>query len=76
MPKVMNSRAYRMYNKRTKAVMKSINVEVDDYLPPSDTSRLKDPPMVSVHEEKKTLNSPKDASLSCDEENDPVFIDV
>ena len=28
-----NSRAYRVYNRRTKVVMEYINVRVDDYLP-------------------------------------------
>ena len=39
--------------------MESINVQVDDYLPPSETSRLEDPYVVSILEEEKTPNSPK-----------------
>ena len=57
-------------------MMESINVQVDDYLPPSDTSRLEDPPVVLVHEKEKTLNNLKDAPPSSDEENEPVSIDV
>ena len=34
-----NSRAYKVYNKRTMVVMESINVQVDDYLPPIDSSK-------------------------------------
>ena len=52
--------------------MESITVRVDDYLPLSVTFRLEDSLEVSVHEEEKTINSPKDAPLSNDEENDPV----
>ena len=72
----INSLAYRVYNKRTKAVMESINVRVNDYLSPSDTSRLEDPPMVSVSEEEKTLNGTKNAPPSNDEENDQASINV
>ena len=46
----INNCAYKVYNKRTKVVMESINVRVDDYLPPSETSRLEDPFVVSVLE--------------------------
>ena len=67
-----NNRAYKVYNKRIKAMIKSINVRVNDYLPPRDTSRLEDPSAVSVHEEEKTLNSPKNAHPSSDEENEKV----
>ena len=35
----INSRAYRVYKKRTKQVTKSINVRVNNYHPLSDTSR-------------------------------------
>ena len=58
-----NSRAYRVYNKITKAVIESTNVQVNDYLPLSETSRLEDP-MVSILEVEKTLNNPKDAPPS------------
>ena len=71
-----NNRAYRVYNKRTKAVMESINVRVDYYLPPSETSRPKVPFLVFVLEKEKTLNSPKDVSPSSDEENEQVSAHV
>ena len=45
-----NNRACRVYNKRTKVVMESINVRVDDYLPLSEKSRPEDPPIVLVHD--------------------------
>ena len=64
-----NSCAYRVYNKRIKIVMESVNMRVDDYPPLSETSRLEDPHVMSVLEEEKTLNSPKDAPPSNDEEN-------
>ena len=57
-------------------MMESINVQVDDYLHPGDTSRLEDPLVVSVHEKEKTLNNPKDVPPSSDEENELVSIDV
>ena len=71
-----NNHAYRVYNKRTKAEMEPINVRVNDYLPPRDTSRLEDPPTISFHEEEKTLNSPKNAPPSSDKENDQVSTNV
>ena len=71
-----NNRAYRVYNKRTKAVMESINVQVDEYFPPSETFRLEEPHVVSVLEGEKTLNSPKDTPPSNDEENEQVLEDV
>ena len=64
-----NNRAYKVYNKRTKVVMESTNVQVDDYLPLRETSRPEDPPLVSVLEKEKTLNNPKYAPPSIDEEN-------
>ena len=67
---------YQVYKKRTKTVMASISVRVDDYLPPSDISRPEDPHVVLIHEEEKTLNSPKDVQPSNDEENDPSSTDV
>ena len=66
----INYLAYKVYNRRTKAVMESINVRVDDFLPPSEASRPKDPPIVSVLEKEKTLNSPKDTPPSIYEENE------
>ena len=71
-----NNRAYRAYNKRTKVVIESINVKVDDYLPPSETSRLEDPPVVLVLEKEKTLNNIKEAPPSSDEENERFSVDV
>ena len=56
--------------------MKSINVGVDDYLPPSDTYRPEDSPMVLVHKKEKTHNSPKDTSLSSGKENYPDSTDI
>ena len=38
----LNRRAYRVYNKRTKAVMESINVVVDDQGSKSNPTRLDD----------------------------------
>ena len=43
--------------------MESINVRFDDYLPPSETSRPEDPPVVLVLEKEKTLNNPKVALM-------------
>ena len=71
-----NSCAYRVYNKRTKAVMKSINVRVDDDLPSSETFRPQNPPMVSVLEKEKTLNNTEDAPPSNDDEDERVSIDI
>ena len=41
-----NSRTYRVYNKRTMAIMESINVKVDDHLPQSNCPRLEDSPII------------------------------
>ena len=71
-----NSSVYRVYNKRAKTVVESINVRVDDYLPLRDIFRPEDPLVVSVHEEEKTLNSPKDAPPTSDKEKYPVPTDV
>ena len=70
-----NSRAYRVYKKRTMTLMKSINVRVDDYLPPLDSFRIEDPFVGLVHEVGNTLNIPKDALFSSDED-DPVSTKV
>ena len=59
-----NSRAYRVYNKRTMVVMESINVRVDDYLPPIGYSRPEGPLLGSFHKEWNTLNILKDALSS------------
>ena len=53
-------------------MLKSINVRVDDYLPPSETYRPKDPHVVSVLENEKTLKSLNDTLPSNDVENEEV----
>ena len=67
---------YRMYNKRTIVVKKSINVRVDDYLPPTDSLKLEDPLIGSLHEEGNILNMPKDAPPLSDRGRGTVSIDV
>ena len=62
----LNSRAYKVYIRRTMGVMESINVSVDDYLPPIDSSKLEDPLIGSLQEEGNILNILEDASPSCD----------
>ena len=57
-------------------VTKSINVQVDGYLPSIAYSRLEDPPMCLFHKEGKTLNIPKDATASDNGNSNPVSIDV
>ena len=47
-------------------VMESINVQVDDYIPPIDSPKPKEPPMGSLHEEGNILNIPKNAPPSSD----------
>ena len=50
-------------------MMESINVRVDDYVLPIDSSRPEDPNVVSIHEEGNTLNIPKDTPPSSDKES-------
>ena len=51
-------------------------MQVDDSHPSSDTSRPDDPLVMSVLEEKKTLNSPKDTPPSIDEENEQASTNI
>ena len=61
-----NSHAYRVYNKRTMVVIESINVRVDDYLLPIDSSKEEHPHIGSLYEKGNILNIPKDAPSSID----------
>ena len=57
-------------------MMEFINVRVDDYLPPIDSSKPEDPPIGSLHEGVNILNIPKDAPPSSDGGRDTVSTDV
>ena len=60
----------------TMAMMESINVRDDDYLPQIDSSIQEDPSMGSIHEEGITINIPKEAPPLGDKQSRPVSIDV
>ena len=57
-------------------MIESINVRVNDYLPPIDSSKLEDPLVGSLHEEVNILNIPKDASPSSDGGRCTISTDV
>ena len=57
-------------------MIESINVRVDDYLPPIDSSKPEDPLVGLLHEEGNALNIPKDAPPSSDRGRGIVSTDV
>ena len=50
-----NSRAYKLYIRRTMSIIESINLQIDDYLPLRDYSISEDPPSSTPSKEGNTL---------------------